>query len=55
MDTSSLKLEFEGQLKDLDTKIASAEDNLTKLKEYRLKLVGGLETIELLEKKNGSE
>ena len=52
MDTSSLRAEFEGQLKELDLKISGAEDNLTKLREYKLKLTGGLETLDLLESKS---
>lgn len=52
MDTSSLRAEFEGQLKELDLKISGAEDNLAKLREYKLKLTGGLETLDLLESKS---
>ena len=52
MDTSSLRAEFAGQLKELDLKISGAEDNLTKLREYKLKLTGGLETLDLLESKS---
>jgi len=48
MEPSSLKLEFEKQLKDADSKISAAVEQLEKLKEYKLKLVGGLETLELL-------
>ncbi len=48
MEPSSLKLEFEKQLKDADIKISAAVEQLDKLKEYKLKLVGGLETLELL-------
>ncbi len=48
MDASSLKVEFEKQIKDADTKISAAEKQLSQLKEYKTKLLGGLETIELL-------
>ena len=48
MDSTTLKAEFEGQLKDAEAKIAQAEEQLTKLKEYKIKLVGGLETLDLL-------
>ncbi len=48
MDASSLKVEFEKQIKDADAKIAAAEKQLDQLKEYKTKLLGGLETIELL-------
>ena len=52
MDPASLKLEFDKQVKDADAKIIEAEQNLAKLKEYKIKLLGGLETLELLSPKN---
>ena len=51
MEASDLKLEFDKQLKDADAKIAEAEKNLQSLKEYKLKLQGGMETLELLNPK----
>ena len=48
MDPSSLKIEFEKQIKDADLKIATAEKQLAQLNEYKTKLLGGLETQELL-------
>jgi len=51
MDPAELKLEFEKQVKDADGKIAEAEKNLIQLKEYKTKLLGGLETLELLNPK----
>ena len=48
MDPSSLRVEFEKQLKDAEVKIAKAEEQVEKLKEYKTKLIGGLETLELL-------
>ena len=51
MDPADLKLEFEKQVKDADGKIAEAEKNLVQLKEYKTKLLGGLETLELLNPK----
>ena len=48
MDPQNLKLEFEKQVKDADAKIVEAEKNLVQLKEYKTKLLGGLETLELL-------
>jgi hypothetical protein len=48
MDPSSLKIEFEKQIKDADVKITAAEKQLAQLNEYKTKLLGGLETIELL-------
>tara|TARA_B100000700_G_scaffold218260_1_gene240109 strand:- start:313 stop:540 length:228 start_codon:yes stop_codon:yes gene_type:complete len=52
MDAAELKLEFEKQVKDADVKIADAEKQLAQLKEYKVKLIGGLETIELLNPKS---
>ena len=51
MDAAELKLEFEKQVKDADAKIVEAEKNLVQLKEYKTKLLGGLETLELLNPK----
>tara|TARA_A100001388_G_scaffold249453_1_gene210159 strand:- start:582 stop:794 length:213 start_codon:yes stop_codon:yes gene_type:complete len=48
MEAPDLKLEFQKQLKDAEVKIAEAEKNLKQLTEYKTKLLGGLETIELL-------
>jgi len=48
MDRLDLKVEFEKQVKDAEQKIAEAEKNLIQLKEYKTKLLGGLETLELL-------
>ena len=48
MDAADLKLEFTKQVKDADEKLAAVEKQLTQLKEYKLKLLGGLETLELL-------
>ena len=51
MDAVELKIEFEKQVKDADAKILEAEKNLVQLKEYKTKLLGGLETLELLNPK----
>jgi hypothetical protein len=51
MDTSSLRTEFESQLKDAEFKITKAKEELKKLEEYKIKLIGGLETLSLLENK----
>lgn len=48
METQKLKSEFEQQLKDANEKITKAETDLSRLKEYRTKLLGGLETLALL-------
>ena len=52
MEAPDLKLEFQKQLKDAETKIAEAEKNLKQLNEYKTKLLGGLETLELLSPKS---
>jgi len=49
MDTATLKKNFEEQLATTDKQITDLEENITKAKEYRLKLQGGLETLTLLE------
>ena len=51
MDAAKLKANFEEQIGKTDTQIAELETNLAKAKEYKLKLVGGLETLGLLEQK----
>ena len=48
-DTATLKENFKTQLTNVDGQIAKLEDEIAKAKEYRLKLQGGLETLELLE------
>ena len=52
MDPATLKIEFEKQLKDADAKLVEAEKQLAQLKEYKTKLLGGMETLELLAPKN---
>lgn len=49
MDTTQLRENFQSQLTNVDGQIAKLEDELAKAKEYRLKLQGGLETLELLD------
>ena len=51
MDPTSLKAEFEKQIKDADTKILAAEKQLKMLQDYKMKIMGGLETLELLNPK----
>ena len=52
MEASTLKLEFQKQLKDAEGKITEAEKTLKSLNEYKIKLLGGLETLELLSPKS---
>ena len=49
MNPSALKKNFEEQIANTEKQIAELEENLVKAKEYKLKLVGGLETLGLLE------
>ena len=49
MDTATLKENFEKQIADTEKQIRDLEENLTKAKEYKIKLPGGLETLGLLE------
>ena len=51
MDPTQLKKNFEEQIAKTDTQIRELEENLVKAKEYKIKLQGGLETINLLEEK----
>lgn len=48
MDTTELRENFTNQLANVETQIAKLEDDLVKAKEYRFKLQGGLETLDLL-------
>ena len=52
MDPATLRIEFEKQLKDADAKLVEAEKNLAQIKEYKTKLLGGMETLELLSPKS---
>ena len=49
MDPTQLKKNFEDQIAQTDKQIRELEENLTKAKEYKIKLQGGLETLGLLE------
>lgn len=49
MDVLSLRTEFTKQIKDADSKIAAAENSLKQLQDYKTKLLGGMETLDLLE------
>ena len=48
MEAADLRIEFEKQLKDAEAKLVEAEKNLAQIKEYKTKLLGGMETLELL-------
>ena len=51
MDPVTLKKNFEEQIASTDKQITELQENLTKAKEYKIKLQGGLETLNLLEEK----
>ena len=51
MDPAQLKKNFEEQIASTVKQITDLEANLTKAKEYKIKLEGGLETLNLLEDK----
>lgn len=55
MDTTTLKENFEKQIADTEKQIRDLEENLTKAREYKIKLQGGLETLGLLEEKPEEE
>ncbi len=52
MDPATLRIEFEKQLKDADAKLIEAEKQLAQIKEYKTKLLGGMETLDLLSPKD---
>jgi len=49
MNPEKIKENFEEQLKNANEQIEKLQAEIAKLSEYRLKLIGGLETIQLLE------
>jgi prefoldin subunit 5 len=48
-NTDKIKESFEEQLKNANEQIEKLQSELTRLTEYRVKLIGGLETLQLLE------
>lgn len=54
MDTKELRENFTTQLKTVKEQITQFEADLEKAKEYKAKLEGGLETLELLESQEPS-
>jgi len=55
MDTEQLRTNFEEQLSNTNKQIVELEENLSKAREYKLKLQGGMETLELLHPKEEEE
>jgi len=54
MDTKELRENFNSQLKNVKEQLVQLETDLEKAKEYKAKLEGGLETLELLENQEPS-
>jgi hypothetical protein len=54
MTQTELKQNFEDQIKKVTDQINQLEADLEKAKEYKFKLLGGLETLELLEQSEES-
>lgn len=50
MDTTQLRENFQTQLAEIEGKIVKIQEELNKAQEYKLKLQGGLETLDLLSK-----
>lgn len=55
MNPETLKTNFNNQLKETEGQISKLKGELEKLEEYKLKLQGGLETLELLAAQEGEE
>ena len=51
MDTEQLRKNLDEQIASTDKQISELEANLAKAKEYKLKLIGGIETLDLLNPK----
>ena len=49
MDPAKLRTEFQKQIADAELRLKKAEEEVVSIKEYNLKLQGGLETLDLLE------
>lgn len=48
MDTTDLRENFTNQLSKVEAQIVKLEEDLVKAREYKFKLLGGLETLDLL-------
>ena len=55
MDAVTLRQNFQNQLKDVEEKISKLSEELENAKEYKLKLQGGMETLDLLEQEQPAE
>ena len=55
MTPTELKQNFEDQIKKVAEQITQLESDLDKAKEYKFKLLGGLETLQLLDQEESLE
>ena len=55
MKSDTLRVNFNNQLKETEGQIAKLKGELEKLEEYKLKLQGGIETLDLLESQEEEE
>lgn len=55
MDQETLKSNFDEQLANTDKQIKELEEGLEKAREYKIKLLGGLETLRLLAEEPAEE
>lgn len=55
MDQETLKSNFDEQLANTDKQIKELEEGLEKAREYKIKLLGGLETLRLLAEETEEE
>jgi len=55
MEAAEIKKSFEEQIVKTEKQIKELEENLVKAKEYKIKLQGGLETLELLNQESPEE
>jgi hypothetical protein len=55
MTPTELKQNFDDQIKKVNEQITQLESDLEKAKEYKFKLLGGLETLELLNQEQSPE
>lgn len=55
METSEARKKLEEQLEKVTEKIKELETNLVNFKEFKLKVQGGLETLDMLESSDSEE
>lgn len=55
MDLEKYCLNLENQIKDVTYQVTTKQEELEKLKEFKTKLIGGLEVLQQLRKENPTE